>query len=155
MTASEQPERPEADPDPDPDPDPAPEAEPTLQDAAVRTKPRQRQGRRTRVKLRVAAPEALDLTAAARGAVLLRSGGAATVAAKRFRLKRVRKAIDGGHAAVLELKLRRKRDNRRVFRLLRRGRVLVAKVTVVLVDDAGDTVRRTERIRLALRKKFR
>lgn len=81
--------------------------------------------------------------------------GEAVAAAKKFPLKRVRKSTEAGEQTVLRLKPKKRRDSRRIFRLLRRGKDLRANPSVKFTDAAGDIAVEKRVVRLKPKKRRR
>lgn len=92
----------------------------------------QEQGKRIKVKVVVGAAELISV--AARGYV--RQGG------ERLKLRRAIGSVAGGHRAKLELRTRRRWQERRIKRALGKGRDLPAQITVTLTGLAGDKITR-------------
>lgn len=103
-----------------------------VRDLDVTAKKKQRQGgKRIKIKAKVGAQELIE--AAGEGGINVRGS-------KRFfLLRRVKKTVQGGEATVLRLKPQRKRDHKKIFRLLQRGKRLTATASVAATDEAGNT----------------
>lgn len=131
---------------------PSPDTE--ITDADVTAKKKQPQkGKKIKVKVKAGAGERVDLVA--KGRITRKRGGKKRpgAAAKSFKLGKVKKSTEAGEQTVLRLKPKRRKDNRRIFRLLRRGKDLRANPSVKLTDDAGNSVVEKRVVRLKARKR--
>ena len=70
-------------------------------------------------------------------------------APRSYKLSKVRKSSNAGKRVNYKLKLKRKKDDRKVRKLLRqRGYKLKAKISVKLTDNAGNSVTKKKRVLL-------
>lgn len=67
----------------------------------------------------------------------------------------MRSGTDAGEQTVLRLKPKKRRDSRRILRLLRRGKDLRANPSVKFIDVAGNTAVEKRVVRLKLKKRRR
>ncbi len=74
--------------------------------------------------------------------------GVATGKVKRYKLKKVKKSSSAGKRKTYKLKLKRKKDDRKIRKLLKRGKKVKAKLTLKLTDGAGNTYKRTKKVKL-------
>ncbi len=98
-------------------------------------------GKVVKVKVKAGADESVTLVG--KGKIKLKGKR------KSFKLETVRKSVGAAQQKRLRLSPRRRKDNKRVFKLLRRGKNLRAAVTVKLSDATGNSVveRRTVRLK--------
>jgi hypothetical protein len=98
----------------------------------------QKQGKRIKVKVVVGAGALVSVSA--RG--WIRQGG------EKLKLRRAIGSVAGGNKAKLELRTRRRWQERRIKRALGKGRELPAQITVTLSAMAGSEITRRLSVRL-------
>lgn len=108
-------------------------------DVTARKKQKQK-GKRVKVKVKAGAAE--RITAKAIGKVTVKGSK------RTFALKPERKAIGGGKQSVLRLKPKKKRDNRKILRLIKRGKKLKAPISVRGTDALGNNAAERRVVRL-------
>ena len=108
--------------------------------AVIAKKKQKQNGKKIKIKIKAGAQEPVDLIG--RGRITVKGK------ARKFKLKTVRKSTDAGRRTVLRLTPKRKRDNKRIFRLLRRRVDLRANPSVKLSDAAGNSVTENRVVRL-------
>ena len=112
----------------------------------VRAKKKQRQrGREIVIKVKVSSQE--DITAEASGKV--------KAGRKRYGLQRFSRTSNAGRSTLLTLNVKGRAPNRKVQKLLARGKKATAKVKVELKDAAGNTLRETAKVKLVGKKEKR
>lgn len=140
-------------PSPGPGPGPGPKADTSVLDADVTAKKKQTQkGKKVKVKVKAGAAEAVDLVGKGRVTVKKGKRKRASAAAKNFKLKKVKKSTDAGEQTVLRLTPKKKRDSRKILKLLRRGKDLRANPSVKFTDAAGNSVTEKRVVRLKPKK---
>ena len=127
-----------------------------VDDPDVSTDKTQKQsGKQVKVKIKAGAQEAVKIVA--RGRITVKGNGGkgkrAGAGGRDFQLATVRKSTEAGEQTVLRLKPKRKQDNHRILRLLRRGKDLRANPSVKLTDVDGNSVVEKRVVRLKAKKK--
>lgn len=108
---------------------------------------RRKQRQRGKIVVKVKAGAAEQVRGLARGQIGRSRGGVKS--ARSYKLKKVRKSSAAGKRVNYKLKLKRKKDERKVRKLLRqRGNKLKAKVSVKLTDSAGNSVTKRKKVLL-------
>ena len=64
----------------------------------------------------------------------------------------MKKSTDAGEQTVLRLKPKKKKDEKKILKLLRKGKDLRANPSVKLTDEAGNSVTEKRVVRLKLKK---
>lgn len=118
--------------------DSPPPPDTTVEGAAASAKKTQKQGKKIKVKLTVAADEAVDVLAK----------GKVKAGKKNYRLKKVATALAGGDSDKVVLKPKSKRANKKIVKFLAKGRKAKAKLKAVFTDAAGNQVTDTAKVKL-------
>ena len=141
---------------PPPNPGPGTDGDTEVKNPDVSAKKTQKLRKQVKVKVKAGAGEPVDLIA--RGKVTITSKGRkggrkgrGKGQGKSFNLKTVKKSTDQGERTVLRLKPKKK-DARKILRLLKRGKDLRANPSVVLTDAVGNSVVEKRVVRLKLKK---
>lgn len=140
----------------DPTPTPTPvDPDTTITDLDVTAKKKQTQkGKKIKIKLKGGAGEAVS--GVAKGKIKVKKKGKKnrTVAsAKNFKLKKVTKQTEAGEQTVYRLKPKKKKDTKKIFKLLGRGKDLRANPSIKFTDDAGNTATEKRVVRLKFKSK--
>lgn len=128
----------------------------SVEDADVSADKKQKQGgKKVKIKIKAGAAEPVNIVA--KGRITVKGGkkgkNRVTTAAKNFKLAKVKKSADAGEQVVLRLTPKKKKDSKKIFRLLRRGKDLRANPSVKMTDDAGNSVVEKRVVRLKAQKK--
>jgi hypothetical protein len=107
----------------------------------VDAKKKQKQkGKTVKVKVKAGAQEPVDLVG--KGRITVKGKN------RKFNLKKIRKSTDAGRRTILRLTPKRKRDNKKIFKLLKKGKDLRANPSVKLTDATGNSVTEVRVVRL-------
>ena len=145
-----------------PGPGPTPTSDTEVTDPDVSAKKVQKLRRKVKVKVKAGAQEAVDLVGKGRVTVKKKGskgskGGSKSRGKgtdKSFKLKTVRKSTEQGEQTVLRLKPKKK-DAKKILKLLKKGKDLRANPSVELTDEAGNSATEKRVVRLKLKGKQR
>ena len=141
---------------PDSTPGPGTDPDTEVTDPDVSAKKTQKVKKKVKVKVKAGAQEPVDLVGKGRITVKKgKKGGGKKGRAgksKSFNLKTVRKSTDQGEQTVLRLKPAKKKESKKIIKLLKKGKDLRANPSVKLTDATGNSVIEKRVVRLKLKK---
>lgn len=106
-------------------------------------KKQKQKGKKIQIKLKLGAGE--DVTAVAKGKIKVKGG-------KGFKLKKRKASIDGGKRAKVKLVPKKKKDGKKIAKLLARGKKLSAATKVKFKDEAGNTAKKKLKVKLKAKR---
>lgn len=119
--------------------------------SSAKKKQRQRGGK---IILKIKAGAGEDVEGKAKGTISVRGGkGRGSAAAKKFRLKPATGSSLAGKQATYRLKPKKKKDDEKLVKLLRKGKKLRANSKIRLQDRAGNRARESHVVKLVAGKR--